>query len=207
MTRSYVSSAPTSGIELLSFAQGALAAVQAFFAANGVALPERQYIAAGSPQSVAWDCEQLVVILAEVGWGRSKDATQLSPSFGKQASVNAMRHATFAFQLVRCVPVITDGAEAPQLPSVQDIQDAGEQSLVDAGLLSQALVNFVSFPNATVPAGCNVQAGAVSPIGPEGGLVGLEASLVMTVAALAPTPEFTELPPNLQIRNGGPGGT
>lgn len=202
MTRSYAASAPTTGIDLITVAQATLDAIVTFFSSNGVELPPRQYVSAGAPATIAWDCEQLVVCLAEIGWGRSKDATQLSPSFGKQASVNAMRHATFAVQLVRCVPTVADGAEAPVLPSAEEIQASGEQSMVDAGLLSQALVNFVSFPNAAIPPGCNVQAGAVSPIGPEGGLVGLEAALVMTAANLAAYPD--ELPPNLVIRNGSP---
>lgn len=205
-TRTYDESAPTTGIELIAVAQGILAAVVAYFTANGVPLPDRQYVAAGSPQVIAWDCSQLVVCLADIGWGRSVDATQLSPSFGKVASINAMRHATFAVQLVRPVPVVQDGAEAPLLPSIQAMADAGQAYLVDAGLLSQALVNFVSFPNTVLPVGCNVQAGAVQPIGPEGGLVGLEGSLVMTAANLAAVPGTDELPPGYYIRNGSPGG-
>jgi hypothetical protein len=205
-TRTYEDSAPTTGIELIAVAQGILAAVVNYFTANGVPLPDRQYIAAGSPQVIAWDCEQLVVSLADIGWGRSVDATQLSPSFGKQAGINAMRHATFAIQLVRATPVVQDGAEAPILPSVQAMADAGQTFLVDAGLLSQALVNFVAFPNGVLPIGCNVQAGAIQPIGPEGGLVGLEGSLVMTAATLASVPGSDELPPGFGIRNGSPGG-
>jgi hypothetical protein len=84
--------------------------------------------------------------------------------------------------------------------------DAGQTYLVDAGLLSQALVNFVAFPNDVLPVGCNVQAGAVQPIGPEGGLVGLEGSLVMTAATLAPVLGADELPASFAIRNGSPGG-
>jgi hypothetical protein len=188
MTSTYDAAKPTTGIDLLTVAAGALAEIQALFALNGVELPGRQYVAAGAPASIAWDCEQLVVCLAAVGWGRSVDATQLSPSFGKAASVGAMRHAVLAVQLVRAVPVVQDGAEAPVLPSAEDIQAAGEAAMVDAGLLSQALVNFVAFPNASIPPGGSVQAGAVQPIGPEGGLVGLEAALVITAGQLADPP-------------------
>lgn len=185
MTRTYASQKPTTGIDILTIAKGALAEIQTFYALNGVDLPERQAIVAGEPTVVAWDCEQLIVAMASIGWGRSVDATQLSPQFGKAASVDAMRHAEINIQLVRKTPTITDGG---QLPPAAALEAAGEQYLVDAGMLSQALVNFVAFPNDVIPPGCNVQAGAVQPVGPLGDLVGLSVGLIITAGMLAAPP-------------------
>lgn len=195
----YSDAEPTYGLDLWSVPNALLAAVVAAFQANGVPLPERQYVTAGDAATVAWDCAQLVVCLADIGWGRSMDATQLSPTFGKASSVNAMRHATYAIELIRPAPVISD---AGQLPSVADMAAAGQALLVDAGLLSQTLVNFVAFGNPAIPLGCNVQAGAVQPIGPEGGLVGLSGALVMTLGVTNDAPAGNALPAGWALQNG-----
>jgi MYXO-CTERM domain-containing protein len=187
-TRTYEDSKPTTGIDILTVAQALLTAVQTFYAQNGVELPARQAIVAGEPSVVAWDCEQLIVSVASIGWGRSVDATQLSPTFGKAASVNAMRHVEINVALVRCTPTIKDGGASPILPSLDELNAAGEQYLIDYGMLSQCLVNFVAFHNPAIPPGCNCQAGAVQPAGPEGGLVALSVGLIITAASLLPEP-------------------
>jgi hypothetical protein len=174
---------PSGGVDLLTIPKAFLAYVVAYLEQSGVTVPDRRYVGGGTPQDVAWDCEQVTITLAEVGWGRSRDATQLSPAFGKQASVDAMRHATYALTLVRCYPTIGDRGE---LPTLDDLEAAGEQQMIDAGLLSQAGVNFVAFPNDAVPPGASVQAGAVQPVGPAGGFLGLELALTATVATLNP---------------------
>jgi hypothetical protein len=201
--RTYESSAPTTGLELHTVAKALLVAVGNYFAANGVNLPTRQYITTGDPAIVAWDCEQLTVCLANIEWGRSRDATQFSPTFGKAASINAMRHAIYAITLVRCCPTIDDTGT---LPSAQALDDAGLASMLDAGLMSQALVNFVAFANPAIPVGCNIQAGSVQPLGPEGGLVGLQGSLIMTAGVVTALPAGDLLPPGFAIRNGSPDG-
>lgn len=201
--RTYASSAPTTGLDLHTVAKALLSAMGDYFAANGVDLPDRQYITTGDPAIVAWDCEQLTVCLANIEWGRSRDATQFSPTFGKAASINAMRHAIYAVTLVRSFPIITDNGG---LPSTEVLNQAGLASMLDAGLMSQALVNFVAFGNPAIPIGCSIQAGSVQPLGPEGGLVGLQGSLVMTVGVVTDVPAGDLLPPGFAIRNGSPGG-
>ncbi|HEY2101512.1 MAG TPA: hypothetical protein VGH72_33950 [Pseudonocardia sp.] len=188
---SYEDAKPTTGIDLATVANALLSDTVAFFAQNGIQLPKRQYVGAGSPADIAWDCEQLVVALASVGWGRSVDATQLSPSFGKVASVNAMRHAEISIALVRKTPVISGRGV---VPTPDELNKAGQQFLLDAGTLSQAMVNFVSFENPAIPDGCNVQAGSVQPFGPEGGYVSMSGGLILTVASLLPDPMPT-IPP------------
>ena len=200
MSSAYEAAKPTTGLDLSTLPQAILVAVQGYFAANGVDLPTRQYITAGDPNLVAWDCEQLVVCLADLGWGRAADATQLSPSFGKTASVNAMRHATYSVLLTRCVPGITDGGDVPEN---DQLTQSGLAVMTDAGLLSQCLVNFVAFHNAAMSTGANVQAGQVQMIGPSGGLVGCSGALISTAGELL---NQGDLPGYLAIRNGSPGG-
>lgn len=183
MSTPYAYLAPSGGIDLLTVPKAFLAYVVAYFEQAGVAVPDRRYVGGGLPANVAWDCEQITCTLSEVGWGRSKDATQLSPTFGRAASVNAMRHANYALTLVRCYPVMGDRGE---LPTNDELETAGEQQMIDAGLLSQAGVNFVAFPNSAIPRGANIQAGAVMPIGPAGGFLGLELALTVSVSELNP---------------------
>lgn len=183
MSFPYAYEPPSGGIDLLTIPKAFLAYVAAYMEQSGVAIPTRRYVGGGTPADVPWDCEQITCTLAEVGWGRSRDATQLSPAFGKQASVDAMRHATYALTLVRCYPTIDDRG---RLPTIEALEAAGEQQMIDAGLLSQAGVNFVAFPNEAIPPGSNVQAGAVQPIGPSGGFLGLELALTLTMSSLMP---------------------
>jgi hypothetical protein len=205
VTTAYEAGKPTTGLDLTTVPQALLAAINTYFATNGVQLPDRQMVTAADPTLVAWDCPQVVVTLADVGWGRSPDATQLSPSFGKQASVNAMRHVTYAALITRPYPTIGDDAE---LPSVDAIEQAGAVTALDMGLLSQCLVNFVAFHNPALPIGGSAQAGAVQVIGPEGGLIGCQGALIVTAGALLPTPTTGEIPSHLAhtLRNGSPGG-
>lgn len=183
MSYPYAFLPPSSGPDLLTIPKAALAYVVAYFAQAGVALPSRQYLAAGTSQTVAWDCEQVTMCLDNLGWGRSRDVTQLSPSFGKAASVGAERHGEWTLTIVRCHPAIE---ESGQLPTVDELEAAAELNWKDMSLLSQALVNFVAFPNDAVPIGGSVQAGAVSAVGPEGGYIGVNGTLTITTSQLDP---------------------
>jgi hypothetical protein len=201
VTSSFEAAQPFTGLELAGIPQAVLAAVIRYFEANAVDLPDRRYVTAGDPNLVAWDCSQLVVCLTDLGWGRAADATQLSPSFGKAASINAMRHATYSVLLTREVPTIEDGGE---LPAAADLNTSGLDVMRDAGILSQALVNFVTWRDPSLPVGGSAQAGAVQMIGPAGGLVGCSGALIVTAAELAQPSD--QLPPGFAITNGSPGG-
>jgi hypothetical protein len=183
-TYPYEYAAPSGGVDMLTVPTALLAYVNAYFAQAGVALPTNQYFAAGDRTNVPWDCEQVVVTMDGISWGRSKDATQLSSSFGKESSVNAMRHADYTIEIVRCHPTL-DNQDGQPLPSAE-YEAAAVANWIDAGLLSQALINFVAFPNSALPPGGSTQAGAVGVLGPAGGFVGVNASLTMTLAQLAP---------------------
>jgi len=176
-------SEPTTGLDLLSLGAGILADVQAFFAGNSVTLPARCYLAPGAPGLIAWDCEQLVVALGSVRWGINEDAVQPAQETGGPSGIFQVRSAQWSVQLVRCTPTGQD--ETPPAPEL--IQAAGELAVADAGMLSQCLVNWASFPgnHSWVPLGALVKAGDVVSLGPQGGFHGFEGSFTITATGLA----------------------
>jgi hypothetical protein len=175
---------PTTGLELVAIGAGILADVRSFFAGNNVALPDRYYLAPGAPGLIAWDCEQLVVSLAAIQWGINEDAVQPAPQVGAGAGVFEIRAAQWSVQLVRCTPGMGDDG-VPPAPAA--IQTAGEGFLLDAGMLSQCLVNLAAFPanHAWMPVGALVKAGNVVALGPSGQYHGFEGTFTVTVTDLA----------------------
>ena len=170
-------------ISVAALGQKLLAAVEEHYAQAGAgsALPARRAVMPGEPRGVAWDCEQLAVTLVGVGWGQALDASSPSPQTGGQSAVMAVRHAVYAVTLVRCTPnPFEDGSP----PDVVELAAAGAQFMRDAGLLSQALVEFASRLRQGLPREASVQLGAIEPVGPSGGFHGLEASMAVTAAAL-----------------------
>lgn len=162
-----------------------LAGVVDHFDAAGATLPDRRYLAAGDPQSIAWDCEQLVVALSNIGWGSAVDVANPSPKPSAQISAMGVRHAVFSIQLVRCTPVSTKANDT--VPPVEQIQAAGEQFMRDAGMLSQSLVTLVAELRQSLqpdPSGL-VQPGIIDSLGPSGAYHGLEATLAITSLRLA----------------------
>jgi hypothetical protein len=183
----YGYNAPSNGIDLITVPKALLAYVIAYFAQAGVELPDRQGMVAGPATSIPYDCEQLTVTLETVGWGRARDATQLSPGLGKESSINSMRHGEWVVTLVRCWPT---GDDEGNLVDMDTIETFAEGVARDSGLLSQALINFAAFQQfndqAPLPPGGSTQAGAVSFTGPSGGYIGINGSFIATVAELNP---------------------
>lgn len=166
---------------------GAIAAslldtVEGHYATAGIGLPERRYVAAGEPEAIAWDCEQLTVTLAGIGWGAALDSSAPSPGAGAHTSATALRHAVFAVTLVRCTPSPRRGG-AP--PDVAELAAAGTQFMIDAGLLSQAMVEFGARLRPGLPPEGRCQLGAVDPVGPSGGFHGLSTTAAITAARIA----------------------
>jgi hypothetical protein len=152
--------------------------------AAGAPLPERRYVAAGEPRSQAWDCEQLTVSLDGIGFGPAVDVSETSPRAGSPASVMSVRHAVFSIALVRCIPG-SDSRGRP--PGAAELNAAGAQFMLDAGLLSQALVEYGTRTRKRVtdadPAAL-VQTGIIEPAGPSGKYVAVEGSVIITAAGL-----------------------
>lgn len=170
-------------LTIKEMANSVLAAVQEHFAAAAVALPERQYVAPGDPTQVAWDCEQLVVACQGIGWGQAPDAATPSPKMGTMVSAVGLRHVIFIVQLVRCTP--SDDEDGEGFPSVESIQAAGEEYMVDMGLLSQALLVACARIRADLDRTAKAEPGAVNPDGPSGGYHGMSAQIAITAGQLA----------------------
>lgn len=151
------------------------------FAAAGVDLPDRRFLAAGNPQLIAWDCEQLFVALTGLGIGPAPDAPVQSPRAGGPVGVFNVRHAIFSIQLVRCTP--TTGDTNDPFPAAEAIDAAGERSINDAGLLSDAIVQMCSQLQRELGRNHSVQAGLTSSLGPEGGFHANEATVAITALA------------------------
>lgn len=183
----YGYNAPSNGIDLITIPKALLAYVVSYFGQAGVMLPDRQGMTAGPAAGIAFDCEQLTVTLETVGWGRARDATQLSPGLGKESSVNSMRHGEWIVTLVRCW---SSSDPEGNLVDMDVIETQAEAIQRDAGLMSQALINFAAFQQfndqAPLPPGGSTQAGAVSFTPPSGGFIGINGSFISTVAELNP---------------------
>jgi hypothetical protein len=151
-----------------------------------IPLPERRYVAAGDPGSQVFDCEQLVVSLAGVGFGPAEDAAPpATPRAGSPASVMSVRHVVFDIALVRCIPTPTGRGATP--PTVDALQEAGDRYMTDAGVLSQALVRWASRARSSLlpnDGASSVKLGVIEPGEASGGFVAMAAAAIVTCAAL-----------------------
>lgn len=173
------------GIAVRGLAQDILDAVVSHWGGVAEPLPDRRYVAFGDPSSVPWDCEQLVISLAGIGFGPAQDAAPpVTPRAGTPASIMSVRHAVFNIALVRCIPGPTGRNAAP--PTVAALQAAGDRFMTDAGMLSQALVRWASrtYKNLPNDGASSVQLGVIEPGGASGGYVALSGAAIVTCAAL-----------------------
>lgn len=149
----------------------------------GLSVPDRQYIASGHPDLVAWDCDQLVVACRGVAPGLLEGLPPFPAQPGSQGG-QQLRHATFSVQLVRCVSTMDDDGQA--MPA-DDLDAAGRRGLRDCGALSQMAVDICAYPllhgrDTWMPVAAQIRAGHVNQIGPSGNLHGYEALFQITAA-------------------------
>jgi len=145
-------------------ARTVLDAVVTGFAVDGVALPERQYVANGA---VAADCEQLVVQVARIFRGLPGGTEGgTSPCHGP-VSMDVDVH------LLRCVPTIEGEGEDVSLPSAVELEASGEELLRDAEILRRSIKPLVDCRSIVL--------GNLVPYGPEGGLGGWTYRLVVQI--------------------------
>lgn len=173
------------GLDVASTAQDILDHVVAHYAAatpgSVQPLPERRTIAPGDPQTIAWDCEQLVVSLQGIGFGPAVDASPApSPRGGLPLSATALRHAVLAVDLVRCTPSPDNNGNV----STVALNAAGLVFMRDCGMLSQAVVTFAGVLRSRLPDTASVQCGVVQPFGPSGGFHAAEVTIAITVPEL-----------------------
>jgi hypothetical protein len=159
-------------IDASAVAQRMLAGVVARFTEQGWDLPERCYVAPGSPNVVADDGDHLVVALESLGSGigaTTGGAGMLSRAAGSQGPPKA----TFGVRLMRCI-------DPDVAPATESIHDDGVRLLLDPGRLLDAL--FVWRETELHPRNPNpmVDIGQVEVIGPMGGLAGHMAKVVIS---------------------------
>lgn len=153
---------PTDRLHTVALA--VLAAVVEGYAAEGVALPARRFVA---PGGVAYDCEQLAVTCEQVFGHDGNPATAVVTNV-QQANAWAMRAGTFGIHLVRCVPEPNDDGTPP---AADDLTAAAEVLHHDAVLLLNSLRRAVKVTG-TLMSGRRVAFLTWQPVGPSGGVVG-----------------------------------
>jgi hypothetical protein len=170
------------GLDVASLATKVLAAVEGQFADASVTLPERRFVAPGAPEGIAWDSEQLVVTMQGIGQGAAPSQGGRAMQVGGPMSAMGLRHVVLVAELVRCNPEATNSGRTPPTPAT--MTKAGLGLLRDAGLLTQALTDLCATLPSTLPQGSQCEAGAVTPVGPDGGLVAVRGSIAVTAATL-----------------------
>lgn len=175
---------PKTGLDLTTWAENIIPAVVDFFTANSVDLPARRRIVPGQLQLDSWDCEQVSVGVTGINdsGARGQGTTSAAPRAGTPFSVMKVRQVTYGIQIVRCV------GQCGQTQFDTDTPEFGEAGLIqlrDMGLLSQALVNLASSPPPWHPKSAAMDAGQVTPIGPEGGMYAIEGSVTFSAMLLA----------------------
>lgn len=165
------------GVDVAGLAQAVFDAVVAHYAASTVELPDRRIIAPGDIRAVAWDCPSLIVAFSGLRWGGgpgTNSATALPT--GRPLSMG-LRHAVITVQIVRA---ISDNEDTPAAAAV--VTAEGLALVRDAGLLSQALVDLVG--GGVMRRAGTAIAGDVDPLGPLGGIAGVEGTLTVTAASV-----------------------
>lgn len=173
------------GLDVGELAIEILTGVEEYFAAVGVDLPTRRFVSAGDTGTIAWDCEQLTVCMVGIGYGANEDQNSLSGKVRAQLSTR-IRSVIFSVVLVRCITSKPERNE--RWPSVIALHDDGVRFMKDVGHMSQAILQLATRRNGRINVMADgdgyAQAGAVTPLGPEGGYVGLDAAFQVTVGTL-----------------------
>ncbi len=132
-----------------------------------VTVPERAYIAPG--QVAVWDGEQLTVTLTGIGQGSPG-----KPDPGTFVPGAEILQAGYAVYLIREVPGLSgEGAIQGQLPSAEELDESGQQTVADAQAMFDAAMAIHADHTITEAALQGFSVGELSTLGPEGGLAGV----------------------------------
>lgn len=147
-------------------AQDVLDTVVGYYQEQAVPLPERRYIAPGTP---AYDCAQVVVWVSQIiSWSNQPNQVATTPMVeGVPARARA---AAYNLAILRDVPIPSGTAQTYVLPAVEDEQAAARLVLADSQLAWQALrdasrARLLGVPDGLVFLGWDM-------IAPFGGLAG-----------------------------------
>lgn len=154
------------------------------FALAGQDLPTRRFVAPGAPREVAWDCEQVTVACAGLGWG---PAGNVGEAMDAQQLSTMVRHLVLEVSVTRKLPPRVQTEHTTGLPNEADLNAAGMTVLRDVGILSQAIAEMFGPAPADriVPVGTQAQPGVVEVLGPMGEYVAVATTITVTLGALA----------------------
>lgn len=141
------------------------------FEAADVELPERRYVAPG--QTAPADDAQLVLHLLSIAAGHpGQEVTQW------QRSPAAFRSATWQVSILRAVA--TQGGDSSYAPDPIDVQVDAEIAWIDAAVL-QDLLESAKINRVLTRSGIPITISPVVPIGPQGGLAGVQAKVAIAL--------------------------
>lgn len=143
------------------------------FAELGFGLPDVKYVAPGA--SVAFDTDQITVNATSIDLG-TPGATD-----GLDLPHTESFYVTFLVCIVRNTPMGDLDGGSP--PSVDDLQASAQDNMNDLGGLTQALTNIrnAPMPNGLVDAAFMMSFTTATPIGPEGGVVAVGSSVMVSL--------------------------
>jgi len=163
-------------IDVAAVAQRMLTGIIAHFDAQGWDLPQRRYVAAGSPTILAADDEHLAVALASMQSGTG-GGTAAVGNLSRAAGTQGPPRATVTARLMRCVSTIDDTGEPP---TAGELHADGVRLLADPGRLLDALFAWRRAELEAMNPNPLVEIGTVEVIGPMGGLAGHAVPIVMS---------------------------
>ena len=141
--------------------QHILETIQSLFAQAGVTLPQRQYVAAGTEGSVAYDTEQMTVTCTSIYLGLPGE-----PQFQPTGCMLNMS-GDFVVELVRCYPVPKETKRNPDkvvIPSVATMNAAASVAKIDAQILLEAAFNVQSTQGVIAQVNFGAPSGAMQAV-------------------------------------------
>lgn len=122
-------------------AQNLLSTINDVFDSNQVPLPDRQYIAVGPENTVAYDCEQMTVTFKNVADGLAYNDVP------RMLSCQAFQSGIFFVELVRCLP--SSGASGLNVTasSAESLSESSKNMMRDAKLFREVVDIVKEDPN------------------------------------------------------------
>lgn len=155
-------------------AQAVLETVVIEFTGAGIDLPARQVLVPGLHP--AYDCPQLTVAVQNIRLGLLGEQDDRP-----MPACPSLRYARFRVELVRCTP--TQRTRSAPTPEALDVST--REVLRDLHTLQRALTGGRAFiagaGQVAAGRGVPVYIGNITPLGPEGGLVGCQADIDVPV--------------------------
>jgi hypothetical protein len=152
---------------LYDMAHTILDAVSAQMAADGVDVPDRQYVTMGVPVA---ECGALVVAWERLGRGTASGTGEVV----RPVDFAATRVATFSVWLLRCLSatVPDEGVDLAAAPTVAELEADAEVVLTDAYVVERGLGRARQAAQVR-ERGVQMQAYPVVPMEPSGGIGGV----------------------------------